>query len=71
VALTARLARQRIPGVLGATVTLDDSLGVVRYDPRKVTPAETLAALTRQAGYPARVLAASSMQTGGMEGDRL
>src|SRR3989442_8217504 len=35
---TARLALKKLPGVYGATVTLDDSLGVVRYDPRQVTP---------------------------------
>src|SRR2546422_916504 len=29
---TARLALKKLPGVYGATVTLDDSLGVVRYD---------------------------------------
>ncbi|MBI4500621.1 MAG: cation transporter [Gemmatimonadetes bacterium] len=58
--VTARLALKQIPGVLGATVTLDDSLGVVRYDRRKVTPAEIAAHLTRQTGYPARVLADAS-----------
>lgn len=57
--VTARLALKSIPGVLTATVTLDDSLGVVRYDPRKVTPAEIAAQLTQQTGYPARILADS------------
>ena len=33
---TARLALKRLPGVYSATVTLDDSLGVVRYDPRQL-----------------------------------
>ncbi len=61
--VTARLALKRIPGVLAATVTLDDSLGVVRYDPRKVTPAEIAVQLTRQTGYPAHVLADSPKQT--------
>jgi mercuric ion binding protein len=61
--VTARLALKRIPGVLAATVTLDDSLGVVRYDPRKVTRAQIAAQLTRQTGYPARVLADSPKQT--------
>ncbi|MGH7701055.1 MAG: heavy-metal-associated domain-containing protein [Gemmatimonadales bacterium] len=60
--LTARIALKRIPGVLGATVTLDDSLGVVRYDPRKVTPGEIAAQLTRRTGYPARILPDSSGQ---------
>ncbi len=61
--VTARIALRRIPGVLSATVTLDDSLGVVRYDPRKVTPAEITTQLTRRTGYPARILADSSKQT--------
>ncbi len=60
--VTARLALKRIPGVLAATVTLDDSLGVVRYDPRKVTPAQIGAQLTQQTGYPARILPESSKQ---------
>lgn len=55
-AVTARLALERITGVLKATVSLDDSLGVVRYDPSKVTPSEIAAQLTRQTGYGARVL---------------
>src|SRR5712691_6635361 len=37
---TARLALKRLAGVYSATVTLDDSLGVVRYDPRQVKPTE-------------------------------
>ncbi len=61
--ITARLALKQIPGVLAATVTLDDSSGVVRYDPRKVTPADIAAQLTRQTGYPARILADSGKQT--------
>src|SRR5258708_19089848 len=36
--LTARLALKRVPGVFSAAVTLDDSLRVVRYDPRQATP---------------------------------
>jgi periplasmic mercuric ion binding protein len=60
--ITARLALKRIPGVLSAAVTLDDSLGVVRYDPRKVTPAHIATQLTEQTGYPARILPASSKQ---------
>ncbi len=54
---TARLALQKIAGVSKATVTLDDSLGVVHYDPRKVTPAAIAAELTRRTGYGAVVLA--------------
>lgn len=54
--VTARLALKKIPGVFNATVTLDDSLGVVRYDPRKVTPAQIAAHLTRLTGYGARTI---------------
>lgn len=53
---TARLALRRQPGVFSATVTLDDSLGVVRYDPRRVTPARMAADLTRLTGFRATVL---------------
>ncbi len=55
--VTARTALKRLPGVFSATVTLDDSLGIVRYDPRKVTPAQIAAHLTRLTGYGARVIA--------------
>ena len=53
---TARLALQRLSGVFTATVTLDDSLGVVHYDPRQVTPSQITAHLTRLTGYQATVL---------------
>lgn len=53
---TARLALQRLEGVFKATVILDDSLGVVRYDPQRVTPPEITAHLTRLTGYRATVL---------------
>lgn len=53
---TARLALQRLPGVYGATVTLDDSLGVVRYDPHKVTPAQIAGHLTGLTGFGATIL---------------
>jgi copper chaperone CopZ len=53
---TARLALKRVPGVYGATVTLDDSLGVVRYDPRRVTPAQLAAHLTQLTGFGATIL---------------
>src|SRR2546428_9158000 len=52
---TARLALKKLPGVYGATVTLDDSLGVVRYNPRQVTPDEIAAHLTRLTGFVATV----------------
>lgn len=53
---TARAALRRLTGVYGATVTLADSLGVVRYDPRRVRPADIAAHLTRLTGYGAVVL---------------
>lgn len=58
--LTARLALERVPGVFGAKVTLADSLGVVRYDPRKVTAAHIAADLTRRTGYGARIIAGTA-----------
>jgi mercuric ion binding protein len=54
--VTARAALQKLPGVFSAKVTLDDSLGVVRYDPRQVSPEQIAAHLTRLTGYRARVL---------------
>jgi mercuric ion binding protein len=53
---TARLALRRLAGVHDATVTLRDSLGVVRYDPRRTRPADIAAHLTRLTGYGAVVL---------------
>lgn len=53
---TARLALRRLHGVYSATVTLDDSLGVVRYDPREVNPAQIAAHLTRFTGFGASIL---------------
>lgn len=53
---TARLALKRLPGVYSATVTLDDSLGVVRYDPARVTPAQIAGHLMRLTGFVATVL---------------
>jgi mercuric ion binding protein len=52
---TARLALKRLAGVYSAAVTLDDSLGVVRYDPRQVTPDQIGAHLTRLTGFGATV----------------
>lgn len=57
---TARLALKKLTGVYSATVTLEDSLGVVQYDPRRVTPAQITAHLTRLTGYGARVIADSA-----------
>jgi copper chaperone CopZ len=53
---TARLALQRLSGVYSATVTLDDSLGVVRYDARRITPAQITAHLTQLTGFGATIL---------------
>lgn len=58
--VTARMALRKVPGVYSATVTLDDSLGVVRFDPRKVTPTEIATQLTRLTGYGTKVLADST-----------
>ena len=65
--ITARIALRKLPGVFSATVTLDDSLGVVRYDPSKVTPAQIAAHLTRLTGYGAKVIAdgAKALRQGG------
>ncbi len=54
--VTAKLALRKLTGVYSATVTLDDSLGVVRYDPHRVTPRQIAAHLVRITGYRATVL---------------
>ncbi len=53
---TARLALNKLPGVYSATVTLNDSLGVVRYDPSRLTPDQIAAHLTKMTGFGAKVL---------------
>lgn len=55
--MTARVAIKKLAGVYDAVVTFEDSLGVVRYDPQRVTPAEIAAHLTKLTGYKAIVLA--------------
>ena len=62
---TARLALKRLAGVYSATVTLDDSLGVVRYDPRQVNPAQIAAHLTRLTGFGATILPDTTKAPGG------
>ncbi len=62
---TARLALKRLTGVYGATVTLDDSLGVVRYDPRQINPAQIAAHLTRLTGFGATILPDTTKALGG------
>ncbi len=64
---TARLALNRLKGVYSATVTLDDSLGVVRYDPRQVTPGQITAHLTRLTGFGAVILPATTKAPGGSQ----
>ncbi len=54
---TARLALKRLTGVYSAKVTLDDSLGIVQYDPRQVKPVQIAEHLTRMTGFVAMVLA--------------
>ena len=53
---TARIALKRVAGVYSATVTLDDSLGVVRYDPARVTAKRIAEQLTKLTGYRATIL---------------
>lgn len=53
---TARVALKRLAGVYSANVTLDDSLGIVRYDPRQVTPEQIAAHLTRATGFGVAIL---------------
>ena len=55
-ATTARLALERLSGVYSAQVTLDDSLGVVRYDPRRLSPQQIAAHLSELTGFGATVL---------------
>ena len=62
---TARLALKRLPGVYSATVTLDDSLGIVRYDPRQVSPVQIAAHLTRLTGFGATILPDTTRTPGG------
>lgn len=54
--VTARKALGKLAGVYRATVTLPDSLGVIKFDPNKVKPAEIATHLTKMTGYGAKVL---------------
>lgn len=54
--VTARMALDKLAGVYSAKVTLDDSLGVVKYDPKRVTPAQITGRLTRLTGFGAKVI---------------
>ena len=53
---TARLALKKLAGVYRATVTLDDSLGVVSYDPKRLRPEQIAGQLTRATGFGVRIL---------------
>ncbi len=64
---TARLALKRLKGVYSATVTLDDSLGVVRYDPRQVNPAQIAAHLVKLTGFGATILTDTTKAPGGSQ----
>jgi periplasmic mercuric ion binding protein len=55
--VTARKALGKLAGVYSATVTLTDSLGVVKFNPAKLKPAAIAAHLTKMTGYGAKVLA--------------
>lgn len=59
-ATTARIAFKRVAGVFDAKVSYDEALGTVRFDPRKVTPAQIAAHLNRLTGYRATVVADSA-----------
>lgn len=59
-ATTARIAFEKLAGVFHAEVSYGDALGTVRYDPRKVTPADIAAHLNRLTGYRATVIADSA-----------
>jgi copper chaperone CopZ len=54
--VTARKALSQLAGVYSATVTLPDSLGLVKFDPAKLKPAQIAAHLTKMTGYAAKVL---------------
>jgi len=62
--VTARVALNKVAGVYSAKVTLDDSLGVVKYDPKRVTPAQITEQLTRRTGYGAKVIAEAAKPAG-------
>ena len=68
---TARLALKKLPGVYDATVILDDSLGVVRYDPRRVSPEQIATHLTRLTGFGATILPDTSKAPRSPGGERL
>jgi len=54
--VTARKALTKLDGVYSATVTLPDSLGVAKFDARKLKAADIAAHLTKMTGYGAKIL---------------
>jgi len=64
---TARLTLKRLKGVYSDSVTLDGSLGVVRYDPRQVNPAQIAAHLTKLTGFGATILTDTTKASGGSQ----
>lgn len=61
-AATARLALQRVPGVYHASVSYDSTSALVRYDPRRVNPAQIAQQLERLTGYRATPVAAGAAE---------
>ena len=62
---TARIALRRMAGVYDARVTLDDSLGIVHYDPARVTAKTIAGQLTRLTGYRTTILSNSVVERSG------
>ena len=63
-ALTAQVALRRIPGVLDARVTYEDSSAVVRYDAGETNPKEIARQLAEATGYGVRILVDSARTKG-------
>ena len=66
--VTARIALTRVPGVYTAKVTLPDSLGVVHYNPSRVSSKEIATQLTKMTGYAAVVLSDTTKAVTGKRG---
>lgn len=59
-ATTARIALRRLAGIYSADVSLDSASAVVRYNPRRVNPAQIAQHLERLTGYRATLLAGAT-----------
>ncbi|MEK6768686.1 MAG: heavy metal-associated domain-containing protein [Gemmatimonadota bacterium] len=66
-ATTARVALQRLAGVYRANISYDSATAVVRYDPRRLTPAQIAQHLEHLTGYRA-TLTAEHSAVGGRQG---